>query len=421
LHGAVGDQASEEAERADRFPVGMPRREPVSIVTVFNDAEVRQACLDRSIEAHRHEAPDVDYVPVDNTEGQFRSAGAALNHGARQARHDYLVFVHQDVYLHSLDALEEAAGMLAEDESIAMLGASGVTAQGRFFGRIRDRVILSGDPAPRPTPVDCVDEVLFMIPRRTLSRHPLSEQPDLAWHAYAVDFGLRARGDGMRVCAVNIPITHNSLTVNVDRLDVAYDALAAKHPQAMPIVTPQGRIGGPPRFADRISAVRGLGAQRWRYQWLRETVKAHAARRAAGGNLCLLGDIRLDVDELMARLPTDTPLRVVNIDQHSDFAGEHGDAVALTRAGREIRFMSRPLDEVASEIATSVPGGPVLVTNLGLADIRSLASQVSIDRAVLGFRASIGYWMVLDIAPAAMPPAWKSRRATPLGMSALST
>ena len=95
------------------------RRAPVSIVTVFNDAEVRQACLDRSLEAHRVEAPNTEYLPVDNVGGAFESAGAALNHGAARARHDYVAFVHQDVYLHSLTALEEAAGRLADDEASA--------------------------------------------------------------------------------------------------------------------------------------------------------------------------------------------------------------------------------------------------------------------------------------------------------------
>ena len=51
----------------------------------------------------------MDYVPVSNCDGVFASAGAALNHGAAQCRHDYIVFAHQDVYLHSLAALEEAA------------------------------------------------------------------------------------------------------------------------------------------------------------------------------------------------------------------------------------------------------------------------------------------------------------------------
>ena len=45
-------------------------------------------------------------------DGRFGSAGAALNDGARRARNGVVVFVHQDVYLHSLVALEEAAAAL---------------------------------------------------------------------------------------------------------------------------------------------------------------------------------------------------------------------------------------------------------------------------------------------------------------------
>ncbi len=404
------------------------RREPVSIVTVFNDAEVRQACLDRSIDAHRDEALDVDYVPVDNTGDRFGSAGAALNHGAREARHDFVVFVHSDVYLHSLTALEDAAGMLADDESIALLGASGVTAQGRFFGRIRDRVVLGGESARRPTTVDCVDEVLFMIPRRLLERYPVTEEPDLAWHAYAVDYGLRARADGLRVCALDIPITHNSLTMktdhvhmerfHVDRLSMAYDALAARHSAAMPVATPQGKVGGAPSLADRLGAVRGLRRHRWRYRWLRESLSAHAARRAAAGTACVLGDIRNDVDDILAELPSETPLLVINVDHDSTFADPGADVLALTRAGRPIRLSSRPLEDVASAIPRSALDGPLLVTNLNLADLGSVASQLPSDRRVVGFD-SVYYWMVLGVAPAAMPAAWRSPRATPLGMPAL--
>ena len=59
----------------------------VSIVCVFNDPEVRRACLDRSLEAHPHEA-EVEYLPIDNVDGSFATAGAALNIGASLARHE---------------------------------------------------------------------------------------------------------------------------------------------------------------------------------------------------------------------------------------------------------------------------------------------------------------------------------------------
>ena len=244
------------------------RRTPVSIVTVFNDPDVRRDCLDRSFEAHRAQAPDSEYLPIDNTAGAFPTAGAALNHGASQARHDHVVFVHQDVYLHSVAALEEAAGMLAADDSIGLLGAIGPTADERYLGRIRDRVFLLGEPAPEPADVDCVDEVLFIASRAALAQEPLAEDPELAWHAYAVEYGLRARARGRRVCVADIPLTHNSLTVNLDRLEVAYAALAERYPDAMPVMTPQGQVGGPPRPRDRVTV---LDEHRWRFRWLIES------------------------------------------------------------------------------------------------------------------------------------------------------
>ncbi|MCA1569575.1 MAG: glycosyltransferase family 2 protein, partial [Chloroflexi bacterium] len=129
-------------------------RASVSIVCVANDARVRMSCLDRSIEAHLREAPRTEYIPIDNSDGRFASAGAALNHGAARATGDVVVFVHQDVYLHSLAALERAAGALLRSGDIGLHGASGITAGGRVLGRVRDRVVLIGEQQCEPADVD---------------------------------------------------------------------------------------------------------------------------------------------------------------------------------------------------------------------------------------------------------------------------
>jgi hypothetical protein len=388
------------------------QRAPVSIVTVFNDPEVRSACLDRSLEAHGAEAPDTEYLPVDNVDGAFASAGAALNHGAARATRDYVAFVHQDVYLHSLTALEEAAGRLAGDDGIGLLGAVGVTPEGRLVGRVRDRIFLLGAPASEPTAVDSVDELLFMIPRRLLEREALTEDRELAWHAYAVEYGLRVRAQGKRVCAVDIPVTHNSLTVNLDRLELAYAAVAAKHPAGMPVVTPQGKV---PRERDRTGP---LSAHRWRYRWLLESLAAHRGRRAIGRTPWVLADIRLDVDDVLARIPVDVPLLVISADEHGAFGDERPGPLALTRNGRPILLTSRPRGEVGAAIEAAA-GRPVLVTNLGPEDVRGLARRLGAHRPVMGFWTSLGYWALFGLPPSALPPAWRERRATPLGMPAL--
>jgi len=391
------------------------RREAVSIICVFSDPEVRRRCLDRSIEEHRLQA-DVEYLPIDNTGGVFSTAGEALNHGAALATNDYLVFVHQDVYLHSLRKLEHAAGMLADDPSIGVLGAAGITASGRIVGRIRDRAILLGTPASRPTEVDSLDELLFMVPRGLIAREPLSEAPELGWHAYAIEYGLRARSLGLRVCAVDLRVTHNSLTANLDRLDVAYAAVAARHPGSLPVRATCGWIGG--RGATR----RGggiLAPHRWRYRWLRESLAAYGGRWAVGGGACVLGDIRLDVDELMSDEPG-WPLTVVNLDIAAAPGSEQPDSVELVRDGRRFVFSSQTPSEAAETVSAWNPDAPLLITNLRLADLRSLASHLPPAPRLLGFRREVGYWLLLWAPASPAPRNWRSTRARPLGMPAIS-
>src|ERR1700680_3047367 len=108
-------------------------RASVSIICVYNDLAVRQQCLDRSIEALGHEASDVEYIPVDNVSGSYPSAGAALNHGASLAKNEVLAFVHQDVFLHSLTALKEAARQMSAG-GFGLLGAVGIGSDGRIVG-----------------------------------------------------------------------------------------------------------------------------------------------------------------------------------------------------------------------------------------------------------------------------------------------
>lgn len=399
-----------------RLPTVSAQREAVSVITVFNDLETRRACLDRSIEHLRDQAPDLEYLPIDNTDGSFDSAGAALNHGAAQATRDFVVCVHQDVYLHSLEALEEAAAMLARDDSIGLLGAVGPDAKGRFFGRIRDRVFLLGAPAPEPTVVDCVDEVLFIVSRRALAREPLSEAPELAWHAYAVEYGLRTRARRAQVCAANIPLTHNSLTVNLERLEVAYETLAGTYPDVMPVMTPQGLVGGGPRLRDRITV---LEEHRWRFRWLVESRAARAGRQAADGSPCVLTDIRLDIDALLARVPDDKPLLVVNVDSGGFFTEDRRAPLTLTRMGRRLLLTSAKAGEIPRVVADSPSSGPVLVTNLDLDDVRALAARLPGDGRILGYRTSTGYWMLIGAEPAMLPAEWLTPQATPVGMSAL--
>jgi hypothetical protein len=92
----------------------VPVNSSVSIVCVYTDPAIRREWLDRSVHAYGRHAPGVEYLPVDNVDGRYRSAGATLNHGASLAGNDVIVFVHQDVFLHSPAAAPRNANRSAE-------------------------------------------------------------------------------------------------------------------------------------------------------------------------------------------------------------------------------------------------------------------------------------------------------------------
>jgi hypothetical protein len=91
--------------------------------------------------------------------------------------------------------------------------------------------------------------------------------------------------------------------------------------------------------------------------------------------------------------------------------------LSLPRLGREILLTSRPVDGVADAVPDGVP---VLVTNLGLEDVRSLSRRLAGRSRLVGFWSSLGYWMLIDVAPSALPATWRDQRARPLGLPALA-
>ncbi|MGI8731167.1 MAG: hypothetical protein ACR2LK_14505, partial [Solirubrobacteraceae bacterium] len=289
--------------------------------------------------------------------------------------------------------------------------AAGITASGRVLGRVRDRVVLIGEQQREPVDVDSLDEVLFMVTRRDILREPLASDPDLAWHAYAVEYGMRVRAAGRRVTAGAIPLTHNSMSVNLERLDVAHRAIAAQYPDALPITTTCGVVSS---ARPREPALR---AHRWRYRWLRESLVAHRARRAIGGGPVVLSDMRYHIDAAIAGV--DDTLEIVNLlADPNEHEAALREPVELTRSQQRVR-VSAASPQRLRELLRSRPAGgpPMLLTNLSPVELGALAGVLPASDRLLGYHENIGCWALLG-APAAWRPtdAVLARRATPFGM-----
>jgi Glycosyltransferase like family len=372
--------------------------------------------LDRSIQSLSDEASDVEYLPIENETGTYSSAGAALNHGVSIAKNDVIVFVHQDVFLHSLSALKQAAGQI-QATGFGLLGAIGMQAEGTLTGRIRDRVVLAGEVVAQPTDVDSVDEVLFMAPRSQLLSDPLTESRDMAWHAYAVEYGLRVRKKGLRTGVADIPLTHNSLSVNLERLDAAHQAVAVRYAELLPVRTTCGTVTG--KTAQAGGRV-WFPSHRWRYRWLFDSMVLQRARKATASPIAaVLADIRHDIDDLIDCAPG-RRLYVVNCSGGHPFTAAGSDPLELLRRDKAVVFTDGKVTDMTAAIVTHDPGSWLLLTNLSPTDITTFDPHVSKVPCVLGFHVATGFWLLLGASFADLPPHWSSKKATPLGGRALA-
>ncbi len=173
------------------------------------------------------------------------SAAEGLNAGIEAARHDLVVFVHQDVYLPKGWPARLVSQWHQVQDATAPVGIAGVfgvakrTVPFDAVGRIVhcDRLLEEG---ALPATVDGLDEVLMVVPRST----PLRFDPALGWHLYGTDAALQAQQRGTRVVVLDAPCHHNTLS---KRVPSAYRhserVLARKWEQLLPIHTNLSSIG----------------------------------------------------------------------------------------------------------------------------------------------------------------------------------
>jgi hypothetical protein len=173
------------------------------------------------------------------------SAAEGLNAGIEQAKHEFVVLVHQDVYLPlGWPARLVTQWRLAEGRGgpIGVAGVFGVLDRRVPFdaiGRVvhRDRLLSHRD---LPADVNGLDELLMVVRRGT----HLRVDGDLGWHLYGTDLSLQAEERGLRVVVIDAPCHHNSLTGRVPwKYRESERVLARKWERLLPIHTNLSSIG----------------------------------------------------------------------------------------------------------------------------------------------------------------------------------
>jgi SAM-dependent methyltransferase len=140
------------------------------------------------------------------------SAAEGINAGLEQARHRFVVAVHQDIYIpDGWPARFQAQWRAAEAKfgPLGLAGVFGVASQSggvRRTGLILDRGRLIHSGHALPAVAISLDEVVLAFPKNTKVRL----DPAIGWHCYGTDAALQTGANGLATAILDAPCLHNS-------------------------------------------------------------------------------------------------------------------------------------------------------------------------------------------------------------------
>lgn len=166
------------------------------------------------------------------------SAAAGHNLALAQTHCDWVICVHEDVYLPQgwlnrfLVRIREAETLFGR---IDVVGVYGITdEQRRRAGRVVDRARLLLTETDLPCLVGSLDEIVVAV----RSDSGLRFDPALGWHLYGTDICLAAQKEGRRAAVVDAICFHNQRSVKLPpAFQKSADYLAHKWPERLPIQT----------------------------------------------------------------------------------------------------------------------------------------------------------------------------------------
>ncbi len=170
----------------------------------------------------------------------YRNVSAAYNRAMEQSESDYLIFVHQDVYLP--DSFEDDlfnALIDLNDVDWGVLGVAGKLGD-KYLGHILDRGNPWGSPQGLPAEVQTLDELLLILKRDTF--HFDESLPN--HHMFGADVCLQAREEGKKVLAIDAYCEHNSaLRGHPAGIELGMEYMRKKWQHRLPIHTTCVTIG----------------------------------------------------------------------------------------------------------------------------------------------------------------------------------
>jgi len=236
----------------------------ISVVCVCNNKGMLDRILLPSL---KQQTAEHEFIPVDNTDGSFKSAAEALNFGGMAAKGKYILFVHQDVELGSPTWLVDVEKMLDTLPSLGMAGSVGMSTEGNTWldggrGYIMNLGEVLGKPSDIPVVVNTLDECVLIVPRKVFETLRFDDKNFTGWHCYGCDYCLSVQEIGLKVYVIPAFIYHRSIAANSKGLLKYQIRLYLKHRKAFPkISTTTGILTG-----ERLAVALAATAIVWVYK-----------------------------------------------------------------------------------------------------------------------------------------------------------
>lgn len=182
----------------------------MSIICVYNNKEILEEYLIKSLDS---QTEDCELILIDNRTNRFNSASSALNHGAKEAQGDYLIFAHQDINFSDKNWIKKTEIQLNRLDNVGIVGVAGKTVDSLVRSNIKqglNPIDVSPYKIEKAVHASTLDECLFIIPKDVFNKYPLDEVTCNDWHLYAVDYVYNIKSLGFEAYIIPTTLEHRS-------------------------------------------------------------------------------------------------------------------------------------------------------------------------------------------------------------------
>jgi len=194
----------------------------ISVVCVFNDESILNNVLLKSL---KKQTAEFELITLDNRNNRFQSAAEALNYGGSKATGDYIMFIHQDMWLFSETCLDEIEKDLKSLSDVGIAGVAGVKdSTSRHINNLKwafeDFGVLQrlgGHRSKKIEEVLTLDECVLIVPKPLFKKLKFDEKTFDGWDCYGTDYCLSVRQLGYKSYVLPAYSSHCCLRASYKR------------------------------------------------------------------------------------------------------------------------------------------------------------------------------------------------------------